>query len=75
MVNMVLMGDPGFTHEIAPQQATIAKDIEALEALESQYGQEFRSAEPWCVKTGWDSLKAQALALRPEQSFERPRGV
>ncbi len=76
MVNTVLMGDPGFTHDIAPKQATIAKDIEALEALESQYGQEFRSAEPWRrVKTDWDSLKAQALALRPEDSFERHTAI
>ncbi|MGH8586981.1 MAG: methyl-accepting chemotaxis protein, partial [Gammaproteobacteria bacterium] len=76
MVNSVLMGDTGFTHEIAPKQATIAKGIEALEALESQYGQEFRSAEPWRrVKTGWDSLKAQALALRAEDSFERHTAI
>jgi methyl-accepting chemotaxis protein len=76
MVNSVLMGYTGFTHEIAPKQATIAKDIEALEALESAYGQEFRSAEPWRrVKTGWDSLKAQALALRPEDSFERHTAI
>lgn len=76
MVNTVLMGDTGFTHEIAPKQATIAKDIEALEVLESQYGQEFRSAEPWRrVKTGWDSLKAGALALRPEDSFERHTAI
>ncbi|MGH8567014.1 MAG: methyl-accepting chemotaxis protein, partial [Gammaproteobacteria bacterium] len=76
MVNTVLMGDTGFTHEIAPKQATIAKDIEALEALESRYAQEFRGAEPWRrVKTGWDSLKAQALALRPEDSFERHTAI
>ncbi|MDQ3775168.1 MAG: hypothetical protein M3461_12845 [Pseudomonadota bacterium] len=65
-----------FTHEIAPKQATIAKDIEGLEALESEYGQEFRSAEPWRrVKTAWDNLKAQALALRPEDSFERHTAI
>ncbi|MGH7252724.1 MAG: hypothetical protein ACREIE_02880, partial [Nitrospiraceae bacterium] len=76
MVNTVLMGDTGFTHEIAPKQATIAKDIEALEALEAQYGQAFRSAEAWQrVKTGWDGLKAQALALRPGDSFERHTAI
>ncbi len=76
MVNTVLMGDTGFTHEIAPKQATIAKDIEALEALEAQYGQELRGAEAWQrVKTGWDSLKAQALALKPGDSFERHTAI
>lgn len=76
MVNTVLMGDTGFTHEIAPKQAAIAKDIEALEALEAQYGQEFRSAEPWRrVMTGWDGLKAQALALKPGDSFERHTAI
>jgi len=36
----------------------------------------FRSAEPWRrVKTGWDSLKAQALALRPGNSFERHTAI
>jgi len=76
MVNTVLMGDTGFTHEIAPKQAAIAEDIEALEALEAQYGQEFRSAEPWRrVMTGWDSLKAQVLALKPGDSFERHTAI
>jgi methyl-accepting chemotaxis protein len=76
MVNTVLMGDTGFTQEIAPKQAAIAKDIEALEALEAQYGREFRSAEPWRrVMTGWDGLKAQALALRPGDSFERHTAI
>ncbi len=76
MVNAVLMGDPAFTHEIGPKQATIAKDIEGVEALEAQFGAEFRSAEPWRrVKSGWDSLKAQALALSPEDSFERHSAI
>ena len=76
MVNTVLMGDTGFTQEIAPKQAAIAKDIEALEALEAQYGREFRSAEPWRrVMTGWEGLKAQALALRPGDSFERHTAI
>ncbi len=76
MVNAVLSGDTAFTHEIAPKQATIAKDLEAVEALETELGGEFRSAEPWRrVKTGWDGLKAQALALRPEDSFERHSAI
>jgi methyl-accepting chemotaxis protein len=70
IVHAVLMGEAGLAQQIPAKQAAIAQDIEALEALESRYGQELRSAESWRrVKTAWDDLKPQALTLEPEDSF------
>lgn len=69
MVNAFLSGDSSFRQKIEQKQAAIGQDIAALDAL---HDQGLISGKRWeSIRTTWQALRTEALALAAEESFYR----
>lgn len=67
-----LSGAAPYKDQVTAKQAEVNVDLSALEAQERKLGSAFKtSADFDAVKQGWRDLKASALGMKPEQSFEQ----
>lgn len=67
-----LSGDAASKDQVTKKQADVDADFVALEREERRFGAAFKTSNEYAaLRKSWGDLKAGALALKPEQSFEQ----
>jgi HAMP domain-containing protein len=72
LASAALSGDAGFKDQMARKATDVEADFTALEAQEKRYGGAFKTSNEYAaLRKSWADLKAGALGMKPEQSFEQ----
>ncbi len=76
MSNALLNGYASFAEKVTAKETDIARDLEALDAVENRYGVLLRTGEAAKgIRTAWEDLKVQVPRLTPEESFARHTAI
>ena len=72
----LLSGNTSFRDPLEAKQLEIARDLEAIAAMEKRHGAILRTGNQWtAVQQDWRQLPAQLPQLGAEESFSRHTGI